>query len=190
MSNASLNLVISSEYVWESFLLNLLESAASFTQHHWPHCTVCDLVTCELPQIHILIYYESYGSSVSGGWGEQLFLFYDDSDSFLFFSTTFSFSLQRLLEFLPDNSPSVSCSVMFDSLWSHGLQPSRLLCPWNSPRKNAKMDGYSLLQRIFWPRDQTPACCIAGRFFTLWATREASILQAPLLNSYLKYSVP
>ena len=124
MSNASLNLVISSEYVWESFLLNLLESAASFTQHHWPHCTVCDLVTCELPQIHILIYYESYGSSVSGGWGEQLFLFYDDSDSFLFFSTTFSFSLQRLLEFLPDNSPSVSCSVMSESLWSHGLQPS------------------------------------------------------------------
>ena len=24
----------------------------------------------------------------------------------------------------------------------------------------------------FWPRDQTPVSCIAGRFFTVWATRE------------------
>ena len=25
----------------------------------------------------------------------------------------------------------------------------------------------------FWPRDQTQVSCIAGRFFTIWATREA-----------------
>ena len=31
----------------------------------------------------------------------------------------------------------VTCSVVSDSLWSHGLLPSRLLCPWNSPGKNA-----------------------------------------------------
>ena len=24
-----------------------------------------------------------------------------------------------------------------------------------------------------WPRDQTPVSCVAGRFFTIWATREA-----------------
>ena len=24
-----------------------------------------------------------------------------------------------------------------------------------------------------WPRDQTQVSCIAGRFFTIWATREA-----------------
>ena len=28
---------------------------------------------------------------------------------------------------------------------------------------------------LFWPRDQTQVSCIAGRFFTLWATREAFI---------------
>ena len=27
-------------------------------------------------------------------------------------------------------------SVMSDSLRPHGLWPARLLCPWNSPRKN------------------------------------------------------
>ena len=27
-------------------------------------------------------------------------------------------------------------SVISDSLWLHGLQPARLLCPWNSPGKN------------------------------------------------------
>ena len=30
----------------------------------------------------------------------------------------------------------VCCSVMFDSLQPHGLQPTRLLCPWGFPGKN------------------------------------------------------
>ena len=30
-----------------------------------------------------------------------------------------------------------SCWVVPNSLWPHGLQPARLLCPWNSPGKNA-----------------------------------------------------
>ena len=29
-----------------------------------------------------------------------------------------------------------SCSVVPHSLWPHGLQPTRLLCPWDSPGKN------------------------------------------------------
>ena len=29
-----------------------------------------------------------------------------------------------------------SCSVVSDSLWSHGLQPTRLLCPWDFPGKS------------------------------------------------------
>ena len=31
----------------------------------------------------------------------------------------------------------VSLLVVSDSLWPHGLQPTRLLCPWDSPSKNA-----------------------------------------------------
>ena len=30
----------------------------------------------------------------------------------------------------------ISCSVLSDSLWPHGLQPARLLCPSNFPGKN------------------------------------------------------
>ena len=46
-------------------------------------------------------------------------------------------------------SESVSCSVMSDSLQSHGLQPARLLCPWDSPGKNTGVGSHFLLQGIF-----------------------------------------
>ena len=38
---------------------------------------------------------------------------------------------------------------MSDSLWPHGLQPVRLLCPWDSPGKNAGVGCHALLQGIF-----------------------------------------
>ena len=41
------------------------------------------------------------------------------------------------------------------------------------PGKNTGVGCHALLQRIFQPRDQTQVSCIAGRFFTSWATREA-----------------
>ena len=43
-------------------------------------------------------------------------------------------------------SESVSHSVVFNSLQPHGLQPTRLLCPWDSPGKNTGVGGQSLLQ--------------------------------------------
>ena len=43
----------------------------------------------------------------------------------------------------------VSCSIMFNSLRPHGLQPARLLYPWNSPGKNTGVGCHSFLQRIF-----------------------------------------
>ena len=42
-----------------------------------------------------------------------------------------------------------SWSVMFDFLRSHGLQPARLLCPWNFPGKNTGVGRHFLLQGIF-----------------------------------------
>ena len=38
---------------------------------------------------------------------------------------------------------------MSDSLRPFGLQPSRLLCPWDSPGKNAEVGCHFLLQGIF-----------------------------------------
>ena len=42
----------------------------------------------------------------------------------------------------------LSCSVMSDSLWPHGLKPTRLLCPWDSPGKNTRVGCHNLLQGI------------------------------------------
>ena len=41
------------------------------------------------------------------------------------------------------------CSVVSNSLWPHGLQPARLLHPWNYPGKNTGVGCHSLLQGIF-----------------------------------------
>ena len=44
---------------------------------------------------------------------------------------------------------SVSLSVVSESLGPHGLQPTRLFCPWNSPGKNTGAGCHFLLQGIF-----------------------------------------
>ena len=46
-------------------------------------------------------------------------------------------------------SESVSHLVISNALQPHGLEPARLLCPWNSPSKNTGVGSHSLLQRIF-----------------------------------------
>ena len=38
---------------------------------------------------------------------------------------------------------------MSDSLWPHGLQPARLLCPWNSPGRNT---GIPFSRGSSWPQ--------------------------------------
>ena len=43
----------------------------------------------------------------------------------------------------------VSRSVVSDSVWPRGLQPARLLSPWDSPGKNTGVGCHSLLQGIF-----------------------------------------
>ena len=41
------------------------------------------------------------------------------------------------------------CRVVSDSLWSHGLWPVRLLCPWDSSSKNTGVGCHAPLQGIF-----------------------------------------
>ena len=47
------------------------------------------------------------------------------------------------------SSDHVSHSVVSDSLWLFGLQPARILCPWNYPVKNMGVGSQSLLQETF-----------------------------------------
>ena len=74
----------------------------------------------------------------------------------------------------------VHCSVMSNTLWPRGLQvpvqPTRLLCPWNSPGTNTGVGCHFHLQgNLPWPRDLSQVVHIAGRFFTNWATRETQL---------------
>ena len=64
---------------------------------------------------------------------------------------------------------SESCSVISDSLWPHelyivhGILQARIL----------KWAAFLFSRRSSQPRDWTQVSCIAGKFFTMWATREA-----------------
>ena len=51
--------------------------------------------------------------------------------------------------------------------------PPKLLCPWNSPDKNTGVGSHSLFWESSQTRDQIQVSCIASRFFTIRATREA-----------------
>ena len=66
--------------------------------------------------------------------------------------------------------------------------------PWTiqsmeSPGQNTGVGSHSFLQGIFQPRDRTQVSCIAGGFFTSWATREALLQlkenpKSPLLLNF------
>ena len=76
---------------------------------------------------------------------------------------------------LPHPSESVGRSIMSDSFADPmDCSPLRRLCPWNSPGKNTGVGCHSLLQGIFPTQGLNPGSCIAGRFFTILATREVS----------------
>ena len=81
---------------------------------------------------------------------------------------------------------SVSHLVMSDSLPPHGLQPIRLLYPWNSPGKNIRVGCYSLLQGIFLIQGSNLGPHTAVRFFTVWAISSQTL---SLLNQ-LSFLIP
>ena len=56
------------------------------------------------------------------------------------------FSRQEYWSGVPLPSPKCYMLVTSNSLWPHGLQPARLLCPWDSPGKNTGVGCHFLLQ--------------------------------------------
>ena len=68
------------------------------------------------------------------------------------------------------------------------LQAESLLSEPPGKPKNTGVHSLSLLQGIFWPRNQTGVSCIAGRFFSNWAIREADrrqILKYDFIYSFI-----
>ena len=53
----------------------------------------------------------------------------------------------------------LSCSVVSDSLQPHGLQPARLLHPWDFPAKNTGEGSFS--RGSFKPSDRTHVFCVS-----------------------------
>ena len=66
-----------------------------------------------------------------------------------------------------------------DSLWPHGLQPTRLLCPWDSPGKNTAVGYHFLLQGIFLTQGSNLCllCLLFGR-------EQLQRRQSPLIESW------
>ena len=63
---------------------------------------------------------------------------------------------------------------MIDFLWSHGLLPARFISPWNSLGKNiSSRIAFNSPGDLPKPGIEPRSSCIADRFFTIWATREA-----------------
>ena len=78
----------------------------------------------------------------------------------------------------------ISCSDVSNFLQSHGLQPVRFLCPWNSPGKNTRVICHSLLQGIFLTQQSNTGLPHCTRYFTIWANREVlwTAREFPRLN--------
>ena len=57
----------------------------------------------------------------------------------------------------------LSGSVASNPLQPHGLQPTRLLCPWDSPGKNTGVACHALLQGIFLTQGRNPGRLLCRR---------------------------
>ena len=49
---------------------------------------------------------------------------------------------------LSDVAVQAVCLVMSDCLQPHGLQPTRLFCPWDFPGKSTGVGGHCLLHTV------------------------------------------
>ena len=85
-------------------------------------------------------------------------------------------------------SESVNWSVVNDSLPGRGLQPARLLCLWDSPGKKTGAVVILFYRVSSQTRDRTWVSCIAGRFFTIWATRELGAALLKYIASFFFFT--
>ena len=78
-----------------------------------------------------------------------------------------------------------SCQLCPTSVQPYGLQPARLLCPWDSPGNDTGVGYHALLQEIF-PTQELNLCllclpALAGGFLTTSTPWESKEVYAALL---------
>ena len=78
-----------------------------------------------------------------------------------------------------------SRSVLSDSLQPHGLQPARLLCPWNFPGKDTRVGCHFLLQGMFLTQRLNPGLphCRQTLYHLSHQGSPANLLLLPNLDS-------
>ena len=84
----------------------------------------------------------------------------------------------------PHKNTGVGCHAFFQGIFpTQGLKPGLLHCRWilyclshqRSPRI-LEWAAYPFSSGSSWPRNWIRVSCMAGRFFTSWATREALLM--------------
>ena len=123
-----------------------MASWVSFTaeQTSWFPCSLEQIFSLSFPFFHGIFMLFMCESSFSAlglftFWVEQFFVIRERITAFLV--STSRCQQQPLL--------MRACSVVSDSLWFPGRQPSRLLCPWDFSGKNTGMVCHFLLQGLF-----------------------------------------
>ena len=84
----------------------------------------------------------------------------------------------------------VSCSVVFNSLRPHGLQTARPSIHGILQARTLEWTAIPFSRGSSWPSDQTHISHIAGRLFTVWATRptlKERILEAAREKQFVTY---
>ena len=75
-------------------------------------------------------------------------------------------------------------TLLIGTRWPYGLEPPRLLCPWDFPGKNTGVACHFLHQGIFPARGLSPSPCVsctAGTVLTTRALREATFVSVAYL---------
>ena len=81
------------------------------------------------------------------------------------------------------NCMCLPVSVISRSVASSSLRPARLLCPWDSPGKEAGISCHCLLQGIFPTRDRAWVSCTGRRILNHWATGKPMCVHLPVCLS-------
>ena len=72
----------------------------------------------------------------------------------------------------------MSCSVMSNLLWSHGLKPTRLLYPWISPGNNTGVGSHSFLRGIILIQGSNPGFLHFRQILYHWDHQRSHILKS------------
>ena len=117
----------------DSVLTKTLRSPHSFCSHHFPSGLMSPNMTV----------------SAAGSYQLLVDVMTSQKHCLINTTTTHQFVVLTLQDCLEHRGYVLSHSVISYSLQSHGLQPTRLLCPWDSPDKNTGVCCHALLQRTF-----------------------------------------